>query len=133
MKYSKLEHLFYKKYIKFASKLSNVQALHTKKPLNCSLEVVKRTNKHLDPLDEQTSSCCGVKTGIKRKARESQDCSHLIVGETLQTVTEGTAAMLPRLSSLKPTIQHQRVRRQFALQHGSNLIVIHRKLDYLTF
>ena len=41
------------------------------------------------------------KAGIKRKAKESQDSSHQILGETLQTVSESTAAKLPRLSSFK--------------------------------
>ena len=49
-----------------------------------------------------------------RKANESQDSSHQILGETLQTVSESTAAKLPRLSSLKRTIQRQRVRQQAA-------------------
>ena len=44
---------------------------------------------------------------MKRKARDSQDSSHHIVGESLQTVTEGTAVKLPKLDSLKRTIQHQ--------------------------
>ena len=78
--------------------------IHTK-----GLEIVKRTNDHLHAPDEQAASCCEVKAGIKRKANESQDSSHQILGETLQTVSESTAAKLPRLSSLKRTIQRQRV------------------------
>ena len=44
-----------------------------------------------------------------RKARDSQDSSHHIVGESLLTVSEGTAAKLPKLDSLKRTIHRQRV------------------------
>ena len=51
---------------------------------------------------------------MKRKARDSQNSSHHIVGECLETVTEGTAAKLPKLDSLKRTIQRQRVRQQAA-------------------
>ena len=64
----------------------------------------QRTNEHLHVPDEQVVSCCEVKVGMKRKARDSQDSSHHIVGESLQTVTEGTAA---KLDSLKRTIQRQ--------------------------
>ena len=71
-------------------------------------EIVKRTNEHLHAPDEQAVSCCEV------KARDSQDSLHHIVGECLQTVTEGTAAKLPKLDSLKRTIQRQRVRQQAA-------------------
>ena len=53
--------------------------------------------------------CQETKIGIKRKARDSQDSSHQIVGESLLTVSECTAAKLPKLDSLKRTIQHQRV------------------------
>ena len=42
--------------------------IHTK-----GLEIVKRTNDHLHAPDEQAASCCEVKAGIKRKAKESQD------------------------------------------------------------
>ena len=59
-------------------------------------------------------SCCEVKVGMKRKARDTQDSSHQIVGETLQTVSEGTSAKLPELDSHKRTIQRQRVRLQAA-------------------
>ena len=41
---------------------------------------------------------------------DSQDSSHHIVRECLQTVSEGTSAMLPKLDSLKRSIQRQRVR-----------------------
>ena len=50
-----------------------------------------------------------MKTRIKRKAIDSQDSSR-IVGESLQTISEGVAAELPKLDSLKRSIQRQRVR-----------------------
>ncbi|KAI6655992.1 hypothetical protein LOD99_1726 [Oopsacas minuta] len=57
---------------------------------------------------KQVVSCCETKVGIKRKARESQDSAHHIVGESLQTASEDTAAKLPKLDNLKRTIQRQR-------------------------
>ena len=78
--------------------------IHTK-----GLEIIKQTNEHCHPPDENYISCCEVKVSIKRKAKDSQDCSHYIVGECLETVSEGTAAILPKLDSLKRTIQRQRV------------------------
>ena len=70
---------------------------------------MKRTNQHLHPPDEKAISCSEVKINIKRKAKGSQDSSHYIVGECVQTVNEGIAAKLPKLDSLKRTIQRQRV------------------------
>ena len=78
--------------------------IHTK-----GIEIIKRTNEHLHAPDEKAVSCCVVKENIKRKAIDSQDSSHHIVGECL-TVSEGTSAMLPNLNSLKRSIQRQRVR-----------------------
>ena len=54
-----------------------------------------------------SSLLVAVKVDMKRKARDSQDSSHHIEGEGLETVTEGTAAELPQLGSLKRTIQLQ--------------------------
>ena len=71
------------------------------------MEILKRTNEHLHAPDEHAVSCCEVKVGMRRKARDSQDSSHHIVGKGLETVTEGTAAKLPKLDSLKRTIQRQ--------------------------
>ena len=71
------------------------------------MEILKRTNEHLHAPDEQAVSCCEVKVGMKRKAKDSQDSSHHIVSEGLETVTEGTAAKLPKLDSFKRTIQRQ--------------------------
>ena len=73
-------------------------------------EIIKRTNIHLHAPDAQAVNCCEVKAGMKRKAMHSQDTSHQIVGEELQMVSEGTAAKLPKLDSLKRTIQRERLR-----------------------
>ena len=59
--------------------------------------------------DVQKISCYETKTGIKRNAVVIRDNSHRIVGESLLTVSEGTAAKFPKLNSLKRTIQRQRV------------------------
>ena len=65
--------------------------VHTK-----GMEIVKCTNEHLHLTDKQAVICQETKTGIKRKARASQDSSHQIVDESLLTVSEGTAAKLPK-------------------------------------
>ncbi|KAI6658285.1 hypothetical protein LOD99_15554 [Oopsacas minuta] len=72
------------------------------------MEIVKRTNEHLHAPDVQATACCEIKAGIKRKARDTQDSSHQIIGEGMLTASEGTAAKLPKLDSLKRTIQRQR-------------------------
>ncbi|KAI6655799.1 hypothetical protein LOD99_1941 [Oopsacas minuta] len=72
------------------------------------MEIVKRTNEHLHAPDVQATACCEIKAGIKRKARDTQDSSHHIIGEGMLTASEGTAAKLPKLDSLKRTIQRQR-------------------------
>ena len=78
--------------------------LHTK-----GTEIVKRTNEHLHSPDQQAVICQEAKIGIKRIARDSQDSSHQIVGETLLTASECAAAKLPKFNRLKRTIQRQRV------------------------
>ena len=72
-------------------------------------EIVKRTNEHCHTSDNTAVSCREVKANLKRKAKHTQDSSHYIVSDSLQTVTEGAAAKLPKLDSLKRTIQRQRV------------------------
>ncbi|KAI6648583.1 hypothetical protein LOD99_8063 [Oopsacas minuta] len=58
----------------------------------------------------RATACCEIKAGIKRKAMDTQDSSHHIIGEGMLTASEGTAAAakLPKLDSLKRTIQRQR-------------------------
>ena len=70
---------------------------------------MKRTNQHLHPPDEKAISYIESKIYIKRKAKGSQDSSHYIVGECVQTANEVIAAKLPKLDSLKRTVQRQRV------------------------
>ena len=41
---------------------------------------MKRTNEHLHEPDEEAVTCQQVKIGMKRKASETQDSTHLIVG-----------------------------------------------------
>ncbi|KAI6648616.1 hypothetical protein LOD99_7973 [Oopsacas minuta] len=77
--------------------------VHTKET-----EIVKRTNEHLHVPDVQTTGCCEIKAGIKRKTRDTQDSSHHIIGEGMLTASEGTTGKLPKLNSLKRTIQRQR-------------------------
>ena len=77
--------------------------VHTK-----GMDVPKRANYHTHAPDEQDLSCSETKAGIKKKARESLDSSHHIVGEGLQVISEGTDTKLPKLDSLKWTIQRER-------------------------
>ena len=65
------------------------------------MDIVRRTNEHLHAPDEEAVRCYETKVGMKRQALRSQDSSHHIVGECLLTVSEGTAAKLPKLDSLK--------------------------------
>ena len=77
--------------------------LHTK-----GMIIVKRTNEHLHGPDMIAVSCLETKTGIKRKAQETQDTTHHIIGEHLMTVTQGSATKLPKIDSIKRTIRRQR-------------------------
>ena len=71
------------------------------------MQIVKRTNEHLHEPDEQAVTCQDVKNCVKRKASETQDSSHFIVGDSL-LISEGVSVKLPKLNSLKRTIQRQR-------------------------
>ncbi|KAI6650782.1 hypothetical protein LOD99_7833 [Oopsacas minuta] len=73
------------------------------------MEIVKRTNEHLHASDVQATACSEINAGIKRKARNTQDSSHHIIGEGMLTASEGTAAKLLKLDSLKRTIQRQHI------------------------
>ena len=73
-------------------------------------QIVKRTNQHLHEPDEEAVTCQLVKISMKRKASKTQDSTHLIVGDNLLTVSEGVSVKLPKLTSLKRTIQRQRAR-----------------------
>ena len=77
--------------------------LHTK-----GMTIVKRSNEHFHGPDVQLISCLETKAGLKRKAQETQDTTHHIIGQGVMVLTEGAAAKLPKLESLKRTIRRQR-------------------------
>ena len=74
------------------------------------MQIVKRTNEHLHEPDEQAVTCQDIKSCVKRKASQTQDSSHFMVGDSLLAVSEGVSVKLPKLNSLKRTIQRQRER-----------------------
>ena len=70
--------------------------------------IVKKTNEHLHGPDMMAVSCLETKAGIKRKAQETQDSTHHIMGEHLMIITQGSATKLPKIESIKRTIRRQR-------------------------
>ena len=66
--------------------------------------IIKRTNKHLHDADMTRVHNLKVKVGIKRRARESNDPVHHIVGDEL----EDTVIKLPKIDSLKRMIRRER-------------------------
>ena len=72
------------------------------------MAIVKRTGEHLHEPDEQQVECIALKAGVKRKARDTNDTTHHIIGDSLDTATESTVIKLPKLDSLKRTIRHER-------------------------
>ena len=52
--------------------------IHTK-----GIQIIKRTNEHLHESDEHAVTCQDVMIGMKRKASETQDSSHLIIGNNI--------------------------------------------------
>ena len=72
-------------------------------------QVIKRINDHLHGPAMQKVSCLETKAGIKRKATQTQDSTHHIIGEGLVNITEGTTVKLPKINSLKRTIQRERI------------------------
>ena len=69
---------------------------------------MKCSNEHFHGPDVQLISCLETKAGLKSKAQETQDITHHIIGQRVMVLTEGAAAKLPRLESLKRTIRRQR-------------------------
>ena len=64
-------------------------------------------NKRAPPRPDMVVVCClETKSGIKRKAQQTQDSTHHIVGGNVATVTQNAAIKLPKIDSLK------RIRRQ---------------------
>ena len=80
--------------------------------------IVIRTNEHLHSPGEELVVYLETCRGTNKKA---QDSSHHIVGESVVTVTEGTAAKLPKLYNLKRTIQRQLVQQLAAPVEPANL------------
>ena len=72
------------------------------------MTIVKRSNEQFHGPDVQLISCLETKVGLKRKAQETQDTTHHIIGQRVMVLTEGAAAKLPKLESLKRTIRRQR-------------------------
>ena len=72
------------------------------------MAIVKRTGEHLHESDEQQVECIALKAGVKRKARDTNDTTHHIIGDSLDTATESTVIKLPKLDSLKRTIIRER-------------------------
>ena len=71
--------------------------------------------------DEEAVRCYETKVEMRRQALRSQDSSHHVVGKCLLTVSECTTAKLPKLDSLKRTIQRQRVQALAAPAQPSTL------------
>ena len=80
--------------------------LHTK--MN---ETVKRTGEHLHSPDILAVNCLEVKDRMKRKARQTHDTTHHIIGDELEIITGTTAA---KLDSMKRTIRRERQIRNIA-------------------
>ena len=68
---------------------------------------------------------------MKRKAKESQDSTHHIIGDSVLAATEGIAANLPKLDSLKRTIQRQRERVLAAPVQPTNLKELELPSEYM--
>ena len=77
--------------------------LHTK-----GSEIGKRTGEHLHGLDTLGVNCLEIKAGIKRKARDTHDSTHHIIGNELETTNGPTAVKLPKIESMKRAIRRER-------------------------
>ena len=78
------------------------------------MAIVKRSNEHFHGPDVQLISCLETKAGLKRKAQETQDTTHHIIGQGVMILNEGATAKLPKLESLKRTIRRQTINDQFS-------------------
>lgn len=72
------------------------------------MNIVKRTGEHLHDPDDQQINCLTLKAGVKRRARDTNDTTHYIIGDSLETETESTVIKLPKLDSLKRTVRRER-------------------------
>ena len=92
-------------------------------------DIVRRCNEHLHGPDEEIITSYETKSGIKRRA-EVTHCTHQIVGESILTVSEGTAVKLPKLDSLKRSIQRQRQRVLAVPKQPPSLFELEIPMDY---
>ena len=63
---------------------------------------------HLHEPDQQLIECIALKAGVKRKARDTNDTTHHIIGHSLDPATESSVIKLPKLDSMKRTIRRER-------------------------
>ena len=84
------------------------------------MNIIKQSGDHLHDPDEQRINCISLTAGVKRRARDTNDTTHYIIGDSLRTETESTVIKLPELNSLKRTIRRERDRQ--IMQHHSKLI-----------
>ena len=56
----------------------------------------------------QTISKSTVKAGVKRRARDTNDTTQYIIGDSLETETESTGIKLPKLDSLNRSVRRER-------------------------
>ena len=99
--------------------------LHTKED-----HIVKRTNDHLHGPDNTKVSCFETKIGIKRRAQTTHETSHHIIGDSVLELSEGTSAKLPKLNSLKRTLQRQREKENAAPAQPTSLEELVIPLEY---
>ena len=72
------------------------------------MQTIKRINQHFHGPDIHKVSCLEVKAGIKQKAVQTQDSSHHISAEGVLSISDMTSVKLPKMNSLKRTIQRKR-------------------------
>ena len=94
------------------------------------MEIRKRINQHVHGPDMQKIFCLETKAGVKRKAAQSQESTHHIVGESVSNITEGTAAKLLKLNSLKRTIQRERRKVNFVPIQPQSLVELEIPMKY---
>ena len=76
--------------------------------IQMELPIIKRTSEQLHGEDQQQVNCITLKAGMKRKARDTHDSTHHIIGEALEIVTIPSVIKLPKLESLKRTVRRER-------------------------
>ena len=70
--------------------------------------IIKRTNEHLHDADKTHVRNLEVKVEIKRRAIESNDPIHHIVGDELEDAATETVIKLPKIDSIKRTFRRER-------------------------